>query len=387
MEIVILTNFFNHHQKPLSDELYNITKGKSWFIETKPIIEERKKMGWKSEEMPYLKKCYNYHDSTSQDTRECVDLVSSADVVITGSAPEFLLKERIKEGKLILRWSERPFKKEASFLKRIYFALRGRIYNPKNKPIYLLCASAYTANDYVKAGVLKNKMYKWGYFPETKYYEKVGEIIKNKNKKRIVWCGRFIDWKHPDDLITIAERLKKDSVEFEICFVGCGEMENHLRKMTKEKELMKEIIFLGVKSPEEVREYMETSGIYVFTSDRQEGWGAVLNEAMNSACAVVASHAIGATQYLIEKGENGLIYESQNIDMLYKNVKWLLENPEEQERLALSAYKTITEEWNAEEAARRLVILCEKILGGDKSPDLFASGPCSRAVVMNENYY
>jgi hypothetical protein len=34
--------------------------------------------------------------------------------------------------------------------------------------------------------------------------------------------------------------------------------------------------------PEEVRVHMEQSNIYLFTSDFGEGWGAVLNEAMNS---------------------------------------------------------------------------------------------------------
>ena len=41
----------------------------------------------------------------------------------------------------------------------------------------------------------------------------------------------------------------------------------------------------------------------------QDGWGAVANEAMNSACALVAGHMIGAVPYLIRQGENGLIYE------------------------------------------------------------------------------
>lgn len=47
----------------------------------------------------------------------------------------------------------------------------------------------------------------------------------------------------------------------------------------------------------EVRSYMEKADIYLFTSDFNEGWGAVLNESMNSGCAVVASHAIGSVPF------------------------------------------------------------------------------------------
>ena len=49
---------------------------------------------------------------------------------------------------------------------------------------------------------------------------------------------------------------------------------------------------------------MEKSEIFLFTSDKGEGWGAVLNESMNSACAVVASHAIGSVPFLLKDGEN-----------------------------------------------------------------------------------
>ena len=82
---------------------------------------------------------------------------------------------------------------------------------------------------------------------------------------------------------------------------------------------------LGAMPPEEVRRHMEKADIYLFTSDFNEGWGAVLNESMNSGCAVVASHAIGSVPFLIKNGENGLIYENGNQLDLEKQVLRLLE--------------------------------------------------------------
>jgi glycosyltransferase involved in cell wall biosynthesis len=131
--------------------------------------------------------------------------------------------------------------------------------------------------------------------------------------------------------------------------------------------------------PEKVREHMERAGIYLFTSDRKEGWGAVLNEAMNSGCAVVAADQAGSTPYLINHHKNGLIYPSCNVDALYESVKYLLTHPEEQDRLGRSAYEKITTQWNAEVAAERLVALAEAIIKGETNPDLFTDGPCSRA--------
>ena len=48
---------------------------------------------------------------------------------------------------------------------------------------------------------------------------------------------------------------------------------------------------------------MEKSHIHLFTSNHLEGWGAVVNEAMNSGCAVVANREAGAVPYLIEHGK------------------------------------------------------------------------------------
>ena len=124
---------------------------------------------------------------------------------------------------------------------------------------------------------------------------------------------------------------------------------------------------------------MEQSQIFLFTSDYGEGWGAVLNESMNSGCAVIASCAAGSTPYLIRHGENGLSYSNCDTDALYGHIKYLLEHPEAQNIMGRAAYESILSEWNADVAATRLVQLAECILQGDEPMELFSNGPCSRA--------
>ena len=122
-----------------------------------------------------------------------------------------------------------------------------------------------------------------------------------------------------------------------------------------------------------------------FTSDKNEGWGAVLNESMNSACAVVASDAIGAVPFLLQDGENGLCYRSCDVDDLYKKVKFLLDHEEERKVMGKNAYETVTSLWNAEVAAQRLLDLSEQILQGNKRPTLYGTGPCSKAQILKDN--
>lgn len=383
MKIVFLSNFFNHHQKPLWEEVYNLIGNDFTFIETSQITEERLKMGWGEKEIPnYVK---NYNESI-EDKNYCLNLIDNADVVVFGSAPYTLIENRLKQEKLTFIYSERVLKKGFSYLKwpvRLYkfYKMYGQYKN-----LYLLSASAYSSWDFNRLGVFKNKAYKWGYFPVTKEYKDVDALIKNKEKNSILWCGRFIEWKHPEYAIEVAKKLKEDGYDFSLNVIGTGELDNLLKETAIKNGLVNNVKFLGSMKPTEVREIMEKSSIYLFTSDKGEGWGAVLNESMNSACAVVTSHAIGATPFLVKDRENGLIFKSEDVNDLYNKVKYLLDNEDFANNLGKKAYETITTEWNAKVAASRLLELIIN-LQKDNKCDIYASGPCSKAEVLKNNWY
>jgi glycosyltransferase involved in cell wall biosynthesis len=106
---------------------------------------------------------------------------------------------------------------------------------------------------------------------------------------------------------------------------------------------------------------------------------------MNSACAVVANSAIGSVPFLVENGVNGCIYEDGDIDDLYTKVKSLLDNENERKQIAKNAYATMENEWNAENAAKRFTLLCEKMLSGEYKPFPYESGVCSKAEILKDN--
>lgn len=382
MEVVFLSNFYNHHQMPLSRALYRNLDGKYTFIATTMMNNERRAMGYKVIDDPFVLQYEN-------NEQQCQELIDRADLVIFGSAPRELIKKRNKQKGLILYYTERPLKKGVEPLKYIPRLLKWRLYSSFGENTYLLCASAYTAADFAKFGIYLNKAYKWGYFPEIRTHNLNYLFMRKRENKEvsILWAGRLIGWKHPEYAILIAEKLKKEQIPFSLNIIGNGALEEEINGMIKEKGLSDCVKMLGAMSPEEVRNQMEQADIFLFTSDRNEGWGAVLNESMNSGCAVVASHAIGSVPYLMKNNENGLIYHSGKIDELYAKVKYLLERPDERERLGRTAYETITEEWNAELAAERLINLSERLLAGAKHPDLYKTGPCSWAGIMRDNWF
>ncbi len=374
MKVVFLSNYFTHHQQPFSDAMYERLGDGYTFISTTQMSEERIRSGWGISEYP----SYVVSETElSQERKKYQQMIDSADVVITGSAPHRFVKSRMEQGKLIFHYAERPLKKSDAltyFLPRL-IKWRSKIKN--SKPVYLLCASAYSASDFRKFGLFKNKCYRWGYFPECFRYEDVDELIDRKQPNSVCWCARLIDWKHPELVIDTAKRLKEDGYDFSVQLIGTGAMEQEISDMIVENGLGDYVTLLGTTTPDKVREYMENSQIYLFTSDRQEGWGAVLNESMNSACAVVASGAAGATNFLVRDKENGLVFESGNGDDLYEKVKFLLDNPEKRKEFSKNAYLTISDKWNAQEAAERFIELSGAILRENRAVCLYDEGICS----------
>lgn len=387
MKITFFSNFLNHHQLPFCKEMYAKIGDNFKFVATEPIPKERLNMGYHdmSNQYPFAlniyssKKAYDY----------AIKIGNESDVVIIGSAPSVFVKKRIESNKLTFYYMERVFKKG-----------RHRILNPKilgnlllkhtqyrNKNLYLLCASAYTSSDLSLVGAYKNKAYKWGYFPEVKEHDLNQLFNFNKQNKipKLLWVGRFLDWKHPDDAIKLGKILKDNGYEFTLDIIGTGPMETELKNMINRNNLFSEVKLLGSMRPEEVRVHMEKANIFLFTSDFNEGWGAVLNESMNSGCGVVASHSIGSVPFLIKNRVNGLIYKNGDINHLYENTKYLLDNKETCYKVGIKAYNTLQDTWNAKEAANRLTLLCKSLL--ENKQIYFDEGPCSKAENLNNNWF
>ena len=228
------------------------------------------------------------------------------------------------------------------------------------------------------------RCFRWGYFTEFREYNSIERLITSKDGESvsgcisILWAGRFLQWKHPDAAICLAKRLRKDGIPFKLRMIGTGVLERRIKKQIEDDGLGDYVQLIGKMPPNDVRNYMEVSDIFIFTSDRFEGWGAVLNESMNSACAVVASDMIGSVPYLIKDGENGLIYKNGNNKILYQKVRSLIDNSEKRHKLQKSAYFTMRDEWSPKRAANNFVKLVEVVRQGALSP--FETGPCSMAL-------
>ena len=270
MNLIFLSNFYNHHQGPLCRALAAQSGVSFRFLACGTISLERRAMWGEIRDLPDFVVTPRTPAEWVVASREILE----ADAVIVGSAPQILLRERLREGKLILRYQERPLKNGLEPLKFLPRMIKWHRWNPSNKPVYLLCASAYAAGDYAKMGLFRGKSYKWGYFPAALPYD-TETLLPQKEPGSIFWAGRLLDLKHPDDAIRLAARLRDAGYSFSLRIAGSGTLEPKLRGMIAQYALESQVCLLGSLSPEQVRREMERSAIFLFTSDRHEGWGAV----------------------------------------------------------------------------------------------------------------
>ncbi|MCI6338279.1 MAG: glycosyltransferase [Prevotella sp.] len=394
MTIVFASNFFNHHEKFLCDELYKLTDGNFRFIQTEPITEERKKLGWGLDlkEISYCMTSYEHSDSFQESLR----IINECDVLIIGSAVNKYILQRIKQNKLSFFYAESQFKKGFwhFFYPPTFLSLLNRYIIPSMKSnVYMLCASAFTAIDTYKIHAFRNKCFRWGHFIEVSdsvpmsVTDKLSDTeLKHHKDVSILWAGRLIGLKHPDMAVRAAKTLRDKGIPFTMNIIGTGELESEIRKMIEDYQLNDCVNMLGAMKPHEVRQYMEQADVFLFTSGRMEGWGAVLAESMVSGCAVIADSAIGSAPFLVDHDKNGLLYEEGSYENFEKQVVELISDVPRIKRLGNAACSSIRNLWSPSVAAQRFYQLCTELLNNQKVT-LYKDGPISKAPLINRDWF
>lgn len=192
--------------------------------------------------------------------------------------------------------------------------------------------------------------------------------------------------KHPELPVQMAAKLKDKGYKFHIRMYGDeGNAAKHdtiyprkkLQKLIEQLGVQDCVELMGSRPNNEVLDAMRESEIFLFTSDRQEGWGAVANESMANGCALVASDAIGSVPYLIDENRNGLIFHTGDVDSLYSKVKYLLDNPDICKCMAKTARQSMVDIWSPVNAAKSLLTLIDDLQREQECSIL--KGPCSKA--------
>lgn len=374
MRILQVTNIISHHQLPLARSfLQLIGKENFRFAAIEPPSLERQKLGWNcDEDDPWILR------ASENDTHyeEYERWWNQADVVLCGHRLFDRVKERLGEKKLTFymaeRWWKPPIGKMRLFHPR--FALMAfKFMRMAASPFFhYLPMGAYSSTDIKWIASFHGRMWEWAYFTD------VPEPLPPCNGKeegfKVLWAGRMLNWKQVDTIVRAFSVLLEECQGAKLTLVGEGPERSRLERLAAKLLTANSYTFHNFMPAPEVRQLMQKHHVYVLSSNGEEGWGAVANEAMSEGCTLIASDAAGASRVLIRNGENGLLFPSGDWNRLGKLLCRVNTGREWQLGLAAEGQKSISSLWSPANAAERFLQVSQALLAGDTAPD-FKDGP------------
>lgn len=391
MKLVFYSIILNNHQANLADEFWGLLGNDYRFVELVEPNEGNAKGGIDDyASRPYLIKAWK----SEEEWQEAMRLACSAEVCVFSGLPALpFQKERMKRGLLSFDMSERWLKRGwVNLFSPVIFRmwLSYQMGGWRKKPLYKLCCSAFAAADQYKVATFNGRCYKWGYFTQVEEFDvEAPPDVSTSNITPLMWCSRYLMLKHPELPILMAHTLKMRGYHFVLDMFGSGDYEEQTKQLARKLGVEDVVKFRGTMPNEQLMREMKEHDIFLFTSDRNEGWGAVANESMANGCVLVASDAIGSVPYLVKDGVNGLMFKSAStktsfgnpdqkaLDDLTEKVAWLLDNKDRMKEMQRKAVRTMQEVWSPKRAAQNLLQLIDDLQNGRGNS--IKEGPCSKA--------
>lgn len=390
VRLVFFSPILNIHQVKIASELWALTNNSFYFVELQNLDGDHKKGDVNDySSCPYILRAWESEENFAKAlmlarTAECC--------VFSGIHSLYFEKERLKNNLLCFDMSERWLKKGlinliSPRIARMY--LTYKLNNWQKKNIYKLCCSAFAASDQYQIGTFVGKCYKWGYFTDVQIQDP--DVINHSGSETVslMWCSRYLKLKHPELPIYLAHNLRDKGYRFHLDMYGEGEYKAQIIHLSEKLQLKDYVTFYDNMPNRNVIDEMKKHDIFLFTSDRNEGWGVVANESMSCGCALVASNEIGSVPYLIKDRITGVLFQGPStrssigtldmtsINSLTSNVIWLLENPTEHMMIRKNAIEHINNLWSSKVAALRLIDLIGALSSNKETP--YIDGPCSKA--------
>lgn len=350
MKCVFHTLCSSPHQLPLACELVRLLGEDNYrYVAVSPMQNERRQMGWGGgRDMRWIVRQW-------EDKEKANALIRSAEIFITGERDLSLMEFHLNQHHPVIYCSERWFKPRLGICRLMLPAYFKMAYNfvklltRRNSTLYYYPMGVHAARDMARlCGLMhgdwrclfkapelvfqkepggkiclqgkniKNsgrycldKMRLWGYFVENselnrkesielrKMTRKAGSII------RVLWVGRLLDWKRVDTIIkAVGEHSKMRErfgslPEITLDIYGTGPKRERLKRMAAKYNC--DIRFYSPVPIPEVRALMRQHDVYVLASNSYEGWGAVVNEALEEGMDVLGTFEAGASATLLPR--------------------------------------------------------------------------------------
>lgn len=376
MTLVYCTNIWNHHQGPVCRELARLLGDDFKMILHQPLdhrySRERMALGWNlvPPAEPWIvrapESCRNL------DYAKHRQLFMAADVAVYGSGLPYVTQEmlvaRAKAGKINMRMGERLFRARRPW----YYAFCpqkqvGRWlthHRFEAACVHYLTMGHWCVKDLEYLHACKNRTWRWGYLTS------VSEAMPAKpahEKVVIGWCGRMLHLKQVDLILKAFARLPAEQrARCELLLAGEGEDRESLVRLSKDLGLAASVQFRPFMPQDEAIRFLQSLDIFVFPSNRLEGWGATVLEAMNCGCAVLSNEAAGITLEVIKDGVNGFVFRDGDAQQISCQLEMLIVSPARRCAMGEAAWKT-AQGWSPSAGACALAELAHRLVSQEPS--------------------
>ena len=161
------------------------------------------------------------------------------------------------------------------------------------------------------------------------------ERFEGEREKTIIAVGRVDENKNHEMLVRAFTGIAHDFPEYRLLIYGEGEKRKRLQELAKELGMAERIFLPG--NAEHVEEMIYKARVFVLPSNT-EGMPNTLIEAMLLGITVVATDCpCGGPAELIRHGQNGLLTPVGDVKKLEENLRRVLENPREADRMGRNA--------------------------------------------------
>lgn len=174
------------------------------------------------------------------------------------------------------------------------------------------------------------------------------------DQKAVLFVGKLLDRKRPQDLIEALHVLRGQGVDVCAVFAGDGPLHGMLEARGNERGVP--LVFLGFRNQTELPEAYATADVLALPSEGSETWGLVVNEALACGTPVVVSDAVGCAPDLVVERETGAVYPVGDTQALADALRRVLAAPPRCEALQkkIDAYSVPAAAGGVLEALSRL---------------------------------
>ena len=134
------------------------------------------------------------------------------------------------------------------------------------------------------------------------------------------------------------QKVQKKRPEAMLTLIGSGSQHDNLVQMVKGMEL-RNVTFTGRIENKDIYQYLDQSDIFV-SAPKVDNMPVSILEAMNAGLLVISSR-VGGVPYMVEEGETGLLFESDNDMELAERMLWAVENQSQAKCMILCAHKSV----------------------------------------------